>query len=328
MCLYPRLVPNPKYKPNKKNNFNPPACTDMRVAVVPIKCGKCIECRGQKSREWQIRLNEEIKVNNYKYFVTLTFNNEELSKLCNETDTKESNAVAALAVRRFLERWRKKNKKSLKHWLITELGHQGTERIHLHGIIFSDKPIEENEIKTLWKYGNIFVGNYCNERTVNYIIKYVTKLDIEHKGYEPQIFCTAGMGKAYIDKASSKERHRYEAENTTEYYRLNNGCKVNMPIYFRNHFFNEKEREKLWIQRIETHTRYVNGIKIENIDTEQGQKIYNEILRKAQEDNIKMGFGSDSKEWSRREYNVTLKMLNKSLREPRAVRHADDGQSP
>ena len=35
-----------------------------------------------------------------------------------------------------LERIRKKTGKSIKHWFITELGHEKTERLHLHGIVW------------------------------------------------------------------------------------------------------------------------------------------------------------------------------------------------
>ena len=102
------------YRPNKKNNYNPPICKDDRVLYVPVGCGNCIECRNQKKREWQTRMNEEIKHDNTGQFITLTFSNEELEKLTEETGIKESNAVATLAVRRFLERWRKKYKKKRK----------------------------------------------------------------------------------------------------------------------------------------------------------------------------------------------------------------------
>ena len=35
-----------------------------------------------------------------------------------------------------LERVRKLTGKSVKHWFITELGHEKTERLHLHGIVW------------------------------------------------------------------------------------------------------------------------------------------------------------------------------------------------
>ena len=61
MCLYTKYLLNKKYLPTKKNEYNPPACQDERLRYVPIKCGKCMECRKQKKREWYIRLSEEQK---------------------------------------------------------------------------------------------------------------------------------------------------------------------------------------------------------------------------------------------------------------------------
>ena len=39
MCLYPKMIKNPKYLPNKKNNNNPPEITDERVKWVTIGVG-------------------------------------------------------------------------------------------------------------------------------------------------------------------------------------------------------------------------------------------------------------------------------------------------
>lgn len=310
MCLYPRFVPNPKYKPNKKNGFNPPVCEDWRVSSVPVGCGKCIECRKQKANEWRVRLMEEIRERK-GYFITLTFSCEELEKLCKELDVEQCNAVAKLAVRRFLERWRKNYKKSVRHWLITELGHENTERIHLHGLIFPNVPLNNDILQNIWRYGNTYTGEYCNEKTINYIIKYVTKLDTEHKGYEPIILCSSGIGSRYTKTEAAKILHRYNKQNTKEFYRLNNGAKVNLPIYYRNKLFTEEQREELWLNKLDQNARFVRGIKCDKLDTEEGLMLFEQILKTAQEDNIKLGFGDNSKEWNRKEYNITLKMLNK-----------------
>ena len=45
---------------NKKNGGQVPPVSDSRVLLVPVGCGKCIECRKQKSRNWQIRLKADI----------------------------------------------------------------------------------------------------------------------------------------------------------------------------------------------------------------------------------------------------------------------------
>ena len=149
MCLYPKLVLNPKYKANKKNGGNAPPLLDERVKYVAVGCGNCIECRRQKAHEWQTRLAEEIRTSKNGIFVTLTFSEESLEKLTKEIkESNESieNSVATLAVRRFLERFRKENKRSARHWLITELGHNKTERVHLLGLIFeSAEQIQKKE---------------------------------------------------------------------------------------------------------------------------------------------------------------------------------------
>ena len=112
MCLYPKLVPNPKYKPNNKNNGIIPHMKDERLRVVAVGCGNCEQCRKQKAREWQVRLQEEIKNKIHKHFVTLTLSEESINKLSLIIGDNEANDVASLAVRYFTERWRKKYKQA------------------------------------------------------------------------------------------------------------------------------------------------------------------------------------------------------------------------
>jgi hypothetical protein len=76
MCLYSKIGANPKYLPNKKNGGFIPEAPDIRVKAVPFGCGKCIECRQKKAREWQVRLHEELKDDTRALFMTMTFSNE------------------------------------------------------------------------------------------------------------------------------------------------------------------------------------------------------------------------------------------------------------
>ena len=311
MCLYPRFIKNKAYS---KQKYLAIGCTqDERKKYVPIGCGECYECRRQKAQQWRVRLVEEMKVNKYAYFITLTFSNEALKELMQETKTDtDTNAVATLAVRRFLERWRKKNKKSLRHWLITELGHENTERIHLHGIIFPEKELTNEELFNIWKYGRTDTGQYCNVQTINYIVKYVTKIDTDHKNYKPIILCSAGLGKAFTDTYGAKETYKYRPKQSAEYYTLPNGSKVALPIYYRNKLYNEKERQELWTDRLDKGEIYVNGIRIRNINSEKSQAYYYELLKQQQEVNKKLGYGSTAQEWQKEKYNITFKMLQKA----------------
>jgi len=239
MCLYPRLIINRKYIPNKKNNYETPPIRDNRVLYVPAACGKCIECIKQRGRQWSIRLQEHIRHDHTGQFVTLTFSNEsiyELSKKLNNTGYNLDNQICTIAVRRFLERWRKKYKKSLTHWLVTELGHGETEHIHMHGILFT-KEIED--IKTIWQYGFVYVGDYTNEQTINYCIKYSTKTDLEHKEYKPLILCSPGIGSKYTTRLDAT-LNKYKPGKTDERYTSRSGAKMALPIYYRNKIYTQR----------------------------------------------------------------------------------------
>lgn len=235
MCLYPTLRKNRKYIPNKKNGgIVPPLpllydkendriIEDKRVLLVPTACGKCMECMKRKKREWQVRLEEEIRTDKKGIFVTLTFSNESIKKLSAGIHKLEGyerdNEIATKAVHRFLERWRKEHKKSLRHWFITELGHKGTENIHLHGIVWTDEDVRE--LRKRWNYGFIWIGennghgkieNYVTERTANYITKYVQKVDFNHRYYKAKILTSAGIGSGYMNRTDYKSNMYVEGK--------------------------------------------------------------------------------------------------------------------
>lgn len=321
MCLYPKLINNPKYIKNKKNGGNIPKVKDKRVLLVPIGCGKCMECMKKKAREWNVRLNEEVKNRKDGVFVTLTFSNESIKELYNSLkDEEEKNGIktelegyeldkelARLGVRRFLERWRKKYKKSIRHWLITELGHNGTENIHLHGLLFTKE--SEEEIKNIWKYGFIWTSKkdgWVNEQTINYITKYCTKLDSKHKEFQPKIMTSAGIGKGYIDRTDSKN-NIYVKEKTKEYYTRRDGTKLALPIYYRNKIYTEEEREKLWLEKLDKEVRFVDGVKV---DISKTDEIYYRKLELARNKNKQLGFGDNQVNWERKRYERELRNMN------------------
>lgn len=250
MCLYPRLIPNPKYKTSKKRGYYKPSQHDSRLNYVPVACGKCYECRKKRAREWKIRLAEEIR-HEKSYFVTLTIDDENLAKIKNELEIKETkgneNSIATAALRKFLERCRKKTKKSLRHWCVTELG-EDNGRIHLHGIFFGENAVQL--VIEKWKYGYVFIGTFVNERTINYITKYMLKDDINNREFSGKVLTSAGIGAKYFEREDWKF-NRYREEDTREYYTFRNGTKAMLPRYYREKIYSEEEREKLWIQKLD-----------------------------------------------------------------------------
>ena len=173
-------------------------------------------------------------------FITFTFSNESLINLENDLGHNTmnaydiDNAIATLSTRRFLERWRKKYKKSVKHWFVTELGGNNTERIHIHGLLWTKE--STNTIDKIWSYGNTWIGDYVTERTINYIVKYINKVDHKHKEYKPKILTSAGIGKGYFERNDYKN-NSFKDKDTKEYYKTRSGHKMALPIYYRNKIY-------------------------------------------------------------------------------------------
>lgn len=321
MCLYPKLIKNRRYTETKKNGGVIPAISDKRVLAVPVACGRCMECRKAEARKWQIRMLEDIRHNKNGIMVTLTFSDKSIRKLKKEVIEKRGyepkgyeldNEIATIATRRFVERWRKENKKSVRHWLITELGHNGTENIHMHGIIWTDRPKED--IKRHWGYGFTWEGDYVSERTVNYIIKYVHKQDKDHKEYKPKILTSAGIGGAYIEREDAK-RNKYREGETKEYYRTRSGNKMSLPVYYRNKIYTDEEKEKLWIEKLDEKVRWVNGIKI---DISQGEDEYYRVLEEARKKNMRLGYQTGTIDWNQKKYEEERRTLLQQQRITRA----------
>lgn len=309
MCLYQKMVKNPKYLPSRKNNYNPPKCNDERLKYVPTDCGVCIECRRKKAREWQARLTSEMKQSTGK-FITLTFSPESIELLKNKYNIEECNALATKAVRMFLERYRKKYKKSIKHWLITELGQKESERIHLHGILLNENNIKNNEeLEKLWTYGKTDIGQYCNNQTINYIIKYITKSDLKHKQYRPIILCSAGIGKGYLNSYNAT-KNKYTGQQTDCTYILPNGRKINLPQYYKRKLYTDEQREQIWKNVLDENKFYILGNKYEK-DSEDYQK----ALKGAKILNERLNYGDNSEEWKKKPWNITEKMLKKGVKQ-------------
>lgn len=315
MCIYNTLIENKKYIPNIKNKGKPPKAKDNRVKAVPIGCGFCIECKKRKKRDWQVRLHEEMKreSNEKAYMVNLTFDNKSLTELellfPNLSGYELDKAAATKGVRRWLERVRTASDdgKSIRHWLITELGQTNTERIHLHGIIWY------NDIEfamSKWNYGMYYIGEWVNEKTVNYIVKYVSKTDKLHRNFTPKVLASTrpAIGSNYFGTSKAK-LNEFRGEETREYYKTYSGIKLPLPIYYRNKIYSDEERESLWIYRLDKNERYVDGKKIKlNVETGEGLDKYRNAVKAARAKNKRLGYGTNQN-WKWKEYEEDMRNL-------------------
>ena len=104
MCLYPKLIPNKRYLPTKKNGGIPPVCPDERLRYVTAACGDCYECRKQKQRQWVVRMSEENRQTPNAYYLTLTIDDKSYKQISKKYKLKDDNDIATKAIRLCLER--------------------------------------------------------------------------------------------------------------------------------------------------------------------------------------------------------------------------------
>lgn len=177
-------------------------------------------------------------------FVTLTFDNPSLSRF-------SDNPNKSLLL--FLDRIRKKYGKQVRHWFVAEYGKK-RGRLHFHGILF-DINIGNDELFSLWKYGNTFVG-YANEITAKYIVKYLTKDDTKGLKCPPRVVTSKGIGSSFLQ---TSECQLLKATLSTAM--SVGGFKIPLPRYYINSMYDKSDMEKIsyYLYMESDFTYYVAG---------------------------------------------------------------------
>ena len=113
---------------------------DPKTEWFEIPCGKCLGCRQAMSMEWSNRLILESKYHEHAYFVTLTYNDENITH-CYGVDPKTGEigrfeTLVKKDVQNFIKRIRFNSGASdLRYYCAGEYGEK-TDRPHYHLIIF------------------------------------------------------------------------------------------------------------------------------------------------------------------------------------------------
>lgn len=114
---------------------------------------------------WSTRCYLESLKHGNSIFITLTYDDEHLP-----TGSKALRRSCQL----FLKRWRILLPQKIRYFIGLEYGKRG--RAHFHGIIFNASRFDAESLNTAWAQGFTHVGE-CNQKTINYVTKYVTKGD-------------------------------------------------------------------------------------------------------------------------------------------------------
>ena len=149
--------------------------------AIHVPCGRCMECRLERSRVWAIRCMHELQMYDLRkeesYFLTLTYDDKKVE---------HNNNLHPDHLRDFWKRLRKTGYK-FKYFACGEYGDR-TDRPHYHAIVFGltipDRRYYNHSngynlynsetIERIWMHGNVIIGNVTFESCA-YVARYITK---------------------------------------------------------------------------------------------------------------------------------------------------------
>lgn len=195
-CERPITIRNPRYGNEQSEQYwreyfwETYQIKDLPNEYINVPCGTCASCIKRKANDWRLRLMAEYNRYPNSMFITLTFDDDNLKRFQYNPNR---------SVRLFLDRARKVFSKSLRHFIIAERGEK-SGRLHYHGILFNyPKELDVEVLRRLWKYGFVFIG-YCNPKTINYVVKYITKNgSTVVKKDIPRVIVSKGLGSNFAD---------------------------------------------------------------------------------------------------------------------------------
>ena len=143
----------------------------IKVGKYEVPCGRCYECQSMRRSEWAFRMQYETMVNSNAYFLTLTYDDDNLTEQDMRTGLHYANRKH---IQDFIRELRRVY--SLRYFGVHEYGSQ-TKRNHYHLIIWlvgTDDNLELAMIQKLWKFGFIEKA-MLNTARIHYCTKYLNK---------------------------------------------------------------------------------------------------------------------------------------------------------
>ena len=190
-----------------------PYIKEINGVLTPLPCGKCIECRRKYTNDWVFRLNQHAFYHPQYWFITLTYNNENLPTFDEMNfrtgKMQQYSCVIKSEVQNFLKRLRKSlpNGSKLSYFAVGEYGKNN--RAHYHLLLFYDgwRNVHQAYIDVLsaWTVDGICKGFVYVKKGlkhhIHYVSKYMNKLDFRCHVARPFKLMSKGLGIDFLTKS-------------------------------------------------------------------------------------------------------------------------------
>lgn len=155
-------------------------------ANLQLPCGKCLGCRGAKAAQWGARATHEASLWEHNVFVTLTYDDEHLTKDAHLNAAHLTNFIKRLRKAAGENRGQKigtDSRSNIRYLACGEYG-ETTQRPHYHAVLFNcgfrdafqvgGELFESPELKRLWPYGANRIGQ-ATAASATYVGQYAMK---------------------------------------------------------------------------------------------------------------------------------------------------------
>lgn len=211
-----------------------------------VPCNKCHECLTTRANGWAFRLKKEAERSSSAFFITLTYNEENVPTSSNGEFTLRKEDL-----QKYFKRLRKLNEEKLKYYAVGEYGGQ-FKRPHYHVILFN---ADIETIDKAWKLddeeiGYIKIGD-VTPASVAYTLKYIQsgiwRPEHELDDRNPQFaVMSKGLGSNYLTDSMRKWHKRNIVDRF--YLHEEQGKKVKMPRYYKEKLYTEHQRKMIGSQ--------------------------------------------------------------------------------
>ena len=273
------ICTTPFHLETKAGSYNP--ITGEHEKYIPVNCNKCPACIDRRIKQWAFRLHEEWKQSKSAYFVTLTYNEENLplhrpnghfipipilkkrdlelffkrlrghDKRRKTPTMHEAQQLQRMGVKRITRDSRLK-RPPIKYLAVGELGSK-TLRPHYHAVIFNTFP---KHIEDSWKLGRIDIKPY-HPNSAMYTMKYLqSETPPEHKQWEneewyvkPYQVQSKNLGMCYLVNEDGEPTNMYQwhqnAPLCRNFVTLPYGQKTAIPEPFKEILWDDATRTQI-----------------------------------------------------------------------------------
>lgn len=252
--------------------------TGLTVPAGVFPCGKCLPCLRHRRDEWVRRLTEELDQHDFNFFVTLTYDDDNIIRTCDDPSTGEVlsdeddipqvwkphifkfhadlrkrfqqgfytiHFVSPFDGRTYSHRCELPTGEYPLYYLTSEYGPLHS-RPHYHAVYYGcpgEPGLFESLVRELWPYG--FVSVFPAEPgSAGYISKYLVKDAISEESTPGQLrpfsLMSKGLGKGYVERMSVF----HNADPVHRQYYQSHGQHGRLSRYYRTKIFSEEFRQE------------------------------------------------------------------------------------